>query len=170
MKRRNIAAGLALAALVVLGLAGPVAAGDQVPFKGSLDGVATVTPRTPPFVFVNIEGEGHATQLGHFEVSIPHVTNRSNGTAVGSYVFTAANGDTLTADFTSQVTPTDVPGVVSVAVTATITGGTGRFDGATGSFVGERVVDTVHGTVTESFNGTISTSRQGEDGDDDHND
>jgi hypothetical protein len=163
MKRRNIAAGLALAALVVLGLAGPVAAGDQVPFKGSLDGVATVAPLTPPFVAVNIEGEGHATQLGHFQVSIPHVTNRSNGTAVGSYVFTAANGDTLNADFTSQVTPTDVPGVVSVAVTATITGGTGRFAGATGSFDAERIVDMAHGTVTESFDGTISTPGRGKD-------
>jgi hypothetical protein len=170
MKRRRIAAGLALAALVVLGLAGPVAAGDQVPFKGRLDGVATVSPLTPPFVAIDVEGSGHATQLGHFEVSIPHVTNRSNGTAVGSYEFTAANGDTLTADFTSQVTPTDVPGVVSVAVTATITGGTGRFAGATGSFVGDRLADTVNGTITESFNGTISTSRRGKDSDDDHND
>jgi len=115
--------------------------------------------RTPPFVSINIEGGGNATHLGKFEVSIPHVTNRSNGTAIGTYEFTAANGDTLTADFTSQVTPTDVPGVVNVAVTATITGGTGRFEGATGSFDAERVVDMAHGTVTESFDGTISTSR-----------
>jgi hypothetical protein len=78
---------------------------------------------------------------------------------VGAYEFTAANGDTLTADFTSHVTPTDVPGVVFVAVTATITGGTGRFAGATGSFVGDRLADTVHGTVTESFEGTISVPR-----------
>ena len=163
MKRRRIAAGLALAALVVLGLAGPVAAGDQVPFKGRLDGVATVSPLTPPFVAIDVEGSGHATQLGHFEVSIPHVANRSNGSAAGTYEFTAADGDTLTADFTSQATPTDVPGVIAVAVTATITGGTGRFFGATGSFVGERVADTVHGTVTESFGGTISTPRRGND-------
>ena len=159
MKRRSLAAGLALAALVVLGLAGPVAAGDQVPFKGSLDGVAKVTPRTPPFVFVNIEGEGHATHLGNFEVSIPHVANRSNGAAAGSFVFTAANGDTLTADFIGQATPTDVPGVRSIVATATITGGTGRFAGATGSFFGEGLTDMVHGTFTESFDGTISTSR-----------
>jgi hypothetical protein len=164
---------LTLALLAVLALAGPAAAegpGKQVPFRGRLEGVATVTPLTPPFVAVNIEGGGHATQLGNFEVSIPHVTNRSNGTAAGTYEFTAANGDTLTADFTSQVTPTDVPGVVSVAVTATITGGTGRFADATGSFVGDRVADMVHGTVTESFSGTISNSRRGEDSDDDHND
>ena len=40
-----------------------------------------------------------------------------------------------------------------------ITGGTGRFEGATGSFDAERVVDMAHGTVTESFDGTISTPR-----------
>ena len=128
-----------------------------MPFRGRLEAVSTVTPLTPPFVSINVEGSGHATQLGNVEVSIPHVTNRSNGTAVGSYEFTAANGDTLTADFISQATPTDVPGVISVAVTATITGGTGRFAGATGSFVGERLADTVNGTITESFEGTISS-------------
>jgi hypothetical protein len=156
------AARLTLALLAVLALAGPAAAErqeKQVPFRGVLEGASTVTPRTPPFVSVNIEGGGHANQLGNFEVSIPHVANRSNGTAVGTYVFTAANGDTLTADFTSQSTPTDVPGVISVAVTATITGGTGRFADATGSFVADRVADTVHGVVTESFDGTISTPR-----------
>jgi hypothetical protein len=160
--RRNSIVRLSLALLAVLALAGPAAAEGQekqVPFRGVLEGVSTVTPRTPPFVSINVEGSGHATQLGHFDVSIPHVTNRSNGTAVGSYEFTAANGDTLTADFTSQVTPTDVPGVVSVAVTATITGGTGRFAGATGSFVSDRVADIVNGIVSDSFEGTISTPR-----------
>ena len=162
MTRHNSIARLTLALLAVLALAGSAAAEGQrkqVPFRGRLEGIATVAPLAPPFVAVNIEGGGRATRLGHFEVSIPHVTNRSNGTAVGSYEFTAANGDTLTADFTSQVAPTDVPGVISVAVTATITGGTGRFAAATGSFVGDRLVDMVHGTVTESFDGTISTPR-----------
>jgi hypothetical protein len=162
MIRHNSIARFTLALLALLALAGPAAAEGQqkqVPFRGRLEGVATVAPLAPPFVAITIEGGGNATHLGNFEVSIPHVTNRSNGTAVGSYEFTAANGDTLTADFTSQVTPTNVPGVVSVAVTATITGGTGRFAGATGNFVGDRVVDMVHGTVTESFTGTISTPR-----------
>jgi len=163
MTRHRSFARLTLSLLAVLALAGPAAAEGQrkqVPFRGRLEGlVATVTPLTPPFVAVTLEGEGHATQLGHFDVSSSIVANEADGTAVGTYEFTAANGDTLTADFTSQVTPTDVPGVVSVAVTATITGGTGRFAGATGSFVGDRVADMVHGTVTESFDGTISTSR-----------
>jgi len=163
MMRHHSIARLTLALLAALALAGPVAAKGQekqVPFRGRLEGVTTVTPRTPPFVFVNIEGGGHATHLGNFEVSIPHVANRSDGTAAGSFVFTAANGDTLTADFIGQATPTDVPGVRSIVQTATITGGTGRFAGATGSFVGEGLTDMVHGTFTESFEGTISTPRR----------
>ena len=48
MKRFSSTASLALAGLAVLGLARPVTAGEQVPFKGSLEGVVTITPITPP--------------------------------------------------------------------------------------------------------------------------
>src|SRR3954469_2534423 len=110
MMRHYSVARLTLALLAVLALAGPAAAegpGKQVPFRGRLEGiVASVTPLTPPFVAVTLEGEGHATQLGHFDVSSSLVANGADGTAVGTYEFTAANGDTLTADYTELFTPT----------------------------------------------------------------
>jgi hypothetical protein len=138
-------------------LASPVAAGEQVPFKGRLEGAVTMTPLTPPFVSVLVNATGNATQLGQFTLEIPHVVNRATSTAVGTYHFAAANGDTLTADFTGQATPTATPGVLHIVETATITGGTGRFAGATGSFVVERLYDRIAGTTTGSFVGTIST-------------
>ncbi|MFL5340402.1 MAG: hypothetical protein ACJ8F7_09645, partial [Gemmataceae bacterium] len=95
---------IALAVVVALGLAGPAAAGEQVPFNGRLDGDVTVTPLTPPFVMVDVEATGNATHLGKFTLDIPHVVNRATRTAVGSYEFTAANGDTLTAEFTGTAT------------------------------------------------------------------
>jgi hypothetical protein len=156
MKRHSSAAILVLAVLAVLGLAGPAAAGEQVPFKGSLDGVVTITP-DQPFLSVLVDATGNATQLGHFTLAIPHTANPTNGTATGSYEFTAANGDTLSADFTGQATPTATPGVLYIEETATITGGTGRFRGATGSFTVERWFDTVAGTTIGSFDGTISS-------------
>ena len=156
MKRFHLAASLALAVLVVLGLAASAAAGEPVPFKGSLEGDVTVTPLTPPFVAVDVEATGEATHLGNFTLDIPHVVNRATRTAVGSYEFTAANGDTLTADFTGKATPTAIPGVLYIEETATITGGTGRFAGATGSFTAERLYDAVTGTTIGSFEGTIS--------------
>jgi len=162
MQRHSFAAGLALAILAVVGLAGPVAAGDQVPFHGRLEGVVTRTPTDPPpYVSVLVEGTGNATQLGKFTLEIPHLVNPVTRTAVGTYEFTAANGDTLSADFTGESMPTSTPGVLSIVETATITGGTGRFAGATGGFICERLFDAVAGTTTGSFEGTISRRRCG---------
>ena len=106
-----------------------------------------------------VEAAGNATQLGQFALAIPHLVDRVARTAVGSYHFTAANGDTLSADFTGQSMPTATLGVLSIVETATITGGTGRFAGATGSFTCERLYDTITGTTIGSFEGTISSLR-----------
>ena len=159
MKSYRSVAGFALAVVAVLGLAGPTLAGDQVPFKGSLEGDVTITPLAPPFVSVLVEATGNATHLGKFTLEVPHVVNRANLTAIGSYEFTAANGDTVFAEFTGIATPTSVPGVLYIEETATITGGTGRFAGATGSFLSERWFDTVNLTTSGSFEGTISSPR-----------
>ena len=138
-----------------------VRSNDQdVPFKGRLEGAATITPGTPPFLSVSLEGTGNATHLGRFTVEIPHVVNTTNRTSTGTYEFTAANGDTLTASFTGQAILTS-PGVLSVVETATITGGTGRFADATGSFTVERVFNQLTSLTTGSFEGTISSFGDG---------
>ena len=156
MKRYSSTAGLALAVVVILGLTGQVAAAEQVPFKGSFEGDVTITPLTPPYVSVLVEGTGNATQLGQFTLDIPHIVNRTTRIAVGTYEFTAANGDKVFAEFSGIATPV-APGVLYIEETATITGGTGRFAGATGSFAAERLFDTVAGTTIGSFEGTISS-------------
>jgi hypothetical protein len=105
---------------------------------------------------VDVEAAGSATLLGRFTLDIPHVVNAANGTAIGSYEFTAANGDKVFATFSGVATPTATPGVLYIAETATITGGTGRFAGATGSFASERLYDRIAGTTIGSFEGTIT--------------
>ena len=87
--------------------------------------------------------------------------NRATRIASGSYQFIAANGDTLTATFVGQATPTSTPSVLYIVETATITGGTGRFAGATGSFITERLFDTITGLTTGSFKGSISSPGAG---------
>ena len=159
MKRHSSAASLALAALAVLGLTGPALAQQQVPFKGGLNGVVTVSPPTPQGLPVVVNATGNATQLGQFTLAIPHLVTRP--TATGTYQFVAANGDTLTASFSGKATPTATRGVLSIVEAATITGGTGRFAGATGSFTCVRLFNTVIGTTAGSFNGTISVPPAG---------
>jgi hypothetical protein len=143
-------------------LAGPAAAEKKVPFKGKLEAVVTITPIDPQFIFVRKNGTGNATQLGWFTVDIPHLVDVTAGTGIGTYAFTAANGDTLTADFTGLATPT-VPtsSVVSIVETAVITGGTGRFAGATGSFIVTGSFDFATNLSTGSFEGTISSPGAG---------
>jgi hypothetical protein len=156
MNRLISATCLAPAVFAVLGLAAPVAAAAQVPFNGRLEGVVTMTPLTPPFMSVLVTATGNATHLGQFRLLIPHTVNTGNSTAVGSYQFTAANGDRLTALFTGQAMPTSIPGVLYIVEIATITGGTGRFAGAAGAFRVERLFNTVTRRTTGSFNGAIA--------------
>jgi hypothetical protein len=157
----------ALAAVAVLGLAGPVAAGKHVRFKGSLDAVETHTPLAPPFVMVDVDATGKASHLGKFTLDIEAILNFATHAAVGTYEFTAANGDTLTATFTGQSSPTATPGIIYIEEIATITGGTGRFAGATGSFVCERYLDAATLVSTGSFDGTIHLHDDEDEGDDD---
>ena len=166
MKRYSSAAGLALATVVVLGLAGPVAAGEPMPFQGRLEAVETHIPLAPPFVMIDVDATGRATHLGKFTLVSEVLLNFRTRAGVGSYEFTAANGDTLTAVFTGQSSPTATPGVIYIKEIATITGGTGRFAGASGSFVCERLLDAATLASTGSFEGTI-TLRDDDDEDDD---
>jgi hypothetical protein len=155
MKRDYPAACLALAVLATLGLTAPAAAKHKVPFRGSLEGVVTVTPLTPPFMFVLVEGSGNATHLGRLTWVAMLVASPVE--AAGTFQFTAANGDMLFADFTGHGTPTATPGVLDIEDHATITGGTGRFAGATGTFTFRHLYDIAAGFTFGSFDGTISS-------------
>ena len=81
--------------------------------------------------------------------------NFATRVGIGTYTFTAANGDTLTASFTGQAQP--APPLVSIVEHATITGGTGRFSGATGNFTVNRTFNQATGATEGSFEGTISS-------------
>ena len=140
-----------------------VAATKEVPFKGRLDGTFTFAPDPPPSPFASVhfsEVTGNGTDLGRFTVEAPHRVNLATLTSTGTFEFTAANGDTLTADFTGTATP-ETPSVVSIVETANITGGTGRFAGATGSFIVTRTADLASLLTTGSFEGTISSPGAG---------
>ena len=82
-----------------------------------------------------------------------------NFVGVGSAQFLAANGDKLFTDLVGQGTDPTVNPISSIVETHTITGGTGRFEGASGSFTLNRVLDTTTGITSGSFDGTIVIPR-----------
>jgi hypothetical protein len=129
------------------------------PFKGTLEGTVAFAVVGPALAHVDISASGVSTHLGRFTVEIPHDVDLSIAVGTGTYTFTAANGDRLVASFTGTA-DASTP-VFVIEEQATVTGGTGRFANATGSFSVSRLYDTAAGTTTGTFTGTVSipTSR-----------
>ena len=134
-----------------------------VSFKGRLEGTYAGSGE-PPLVSVHVEAKVNASHLGSFALDSRHVVNFVDFTGVGTAELTAENGDTLTVDLKGLATPQGTPGVFFIVETNTITGGTGRFAGATGEFVVERwsfPTGPANGTTSGSFEGTLWLPRGG---------
>lgn len=153
MMRPNIYLPIAVL-LVTAALAIPAAAQQQVPFKGTFQGNDTVTPPT-----IATAGTGKGTHLGQFsftqETKLVTFT-----TGTGSAHWIAANGDRIDTTFVASAIPGE--SVFTITEIHTITGGTGRFSGAQGSFTVHRThvvalsEDATHVTFG-SFEGTITS-------------
>jgi hypothetical protein len=130
-------------------------ASEQIPFHGSFAAVE-IDEVQGTTLLVDGSGTGNATHLGRYTVTFEAVVNLETGAGFGTMIFVAANGDSIFTSFNGQGTPTPEPNIFLVVELETITGGTGRFADATGSFRLERVVDLTTGLSSGSFNGTIS--------------
>ena len=122
-----------------------------------LHGVLTATESDEllfPLLFVNLVGSGTASHVGRYTMTLETTVTLPQATSVGGILrLTAANRDVLTASVAGQAVVTgDIANIVEVA---TITGGTGRFDGATGSFTITRALAQSTGVSTGTFDGTI---------------
>ena len=125
---------------------------EQLPFHGSLDATETETGSFP-VLSVSLSGQGNATHLGQYSAIFTFHLDLRTITGVGSFTLIAANGDTLFGDLSGHGIVGN--GLVIIAETGTITGGTGRFATATGSFVVTRTLVQATGVSSGSFDGAI---------------
>ena len=153
----STAIGLVLVIVLVSATFAAPTTGRELLLKGSIQSLETYVVNFP-VMSVTASGSGNASQLGKFTVSytvqVNLLTNEGSG-AVAEFV--AANGDKLFAEGTGQATATSTPGVFNVVENYTITGGTGRFAGATGNITLDRSVDINTGTTYGTMVGTITT-------------
>jgi hypothetical protein len=132
MNRRLYGFGVLLAVLAALMLGGSaMAAAKQVPFKGRSSGVVTTVgvDLEAMIAHTHVQGEGQATHLGHFTVSGDVDLDLVTGLPEGTWTLTAANGDMLFLAMDGHgIDPLHGFGAF------TMVGGTGRFEGASGSY------------------------------------
>ncbi len=126
------------------------------PFQihGSFKSLETHINQGGPTI-VDLDGVGHASVLGHYAVH-EVATIAPDDSASGTADFLTASGDHIFTTSNNQVTPNEDFTGLNIVETHTITGGTGRFAGATGTITIERFIDLAtllsEGTIT----GTIS--------------
>jgi len=143
------------------------AAGHAVPFTGTFRGTETTQSLVFPVLTRLGNWTGVATHLGRFTAENHLTINVTTSAGNGTLVLIAANGDTVTADESGQAAPFGTSGTLFIVEHATITGGTGRFAGATGSFTIKRLSSPTSSPATTAivgfFAGTISSSAAGDD-------
>ncbi len=174
MKNRNIqfkpTAGLliplllACFAAVFISAPTPALARDEVPFNGTVSGfVETQEPVDQCTVHIHVVNFGNATQLGAFTGTAEFYPNfcedPPNITYTGTFDWFAANGDEISGTFDGYLTDPDMDGVYDNYETAEVTGGTGRFAHATGSFTlgGQIDFTTIPPSFVLPWQGVISS-------------
>jgi hypothetical protein len=147
------------ALLMALAVCAVLAQAHYVPFQGTLDSRdhGVVTGDT---VTVTGAGAGIASHIGRFTYTYQWTAVLGSGHGSGVIQLVAANGDVIDGSFVGRAEPTDTPNLTHVTELVTITGGTGRFQGATGGFKIDLLLDESNlptGVTSGSFTGTIST-------------
>src|SRR5437762_9914219 len=147
---------LPMAAMILTAaLAVPAAAQRQVPFKGAMQGHDFDIAFTNTTVTVLTVGTGIGTHLGQFSFTQTVTVDFATLTATGSAHLIAANGDSISTTVTGSGQVIE-PGLFRIGEVHTITGGTGRFAGAQGSFTVDRLASGVTFLTSGSYEGNIT--------------
>jgi hypothetical protein len=155
---------LALTVLTLAGLAAPAPAQHPVPFRGTYTAKNSITPTAIPGVLrVQDAGSGHALHLGNSTVTDDLLLDARvvPSPVSGTITFTAANGDQVFAKVTAAASPPDSEGLVRFTGGFVITGGTGRFRGATGGAVLQGINNAAAMTTDFAFSGAMSAPGAG---------
>jgi hypothetical protein len=160
--------GLLVAALIAVGTVGmnatsASAAGNQVPFHGTYSGSA-LFPSLDAGAFFGGTGTathlGQGTNTGHSVITGPDTSCPGGLANINTETLAAANGDTLTITSNDVACPTG-PLAFSGSGHWVVTGGTGRFSGATGQGTFDGHSDFIAGVFAMQLTGTISAPAEG---------
>ena len=144
----------ALAGLLVLMSASAVVA--QANVTGALFGHAIGTDQAGIFQAAG-SGTGTASHIGQFRYLIQATVNPT-GSSEGVFLLVFSNGDVIYGSLVGRgpAPPPPPPEPVRVTEQLTITGGTGRFQGASGTLTFNRLLDLSTEPAYDSHSGTLT--------------
>ena len=145
--------------LVALSASTVLAQVNSIRFKGAFDGRFTGTVEGGTLQSAGT-GAGTASEIGPFTYTEKATIDLATGLSTGVLQLVAANGDVINCAYAGRAL-SNIPKGSHFIGLLTITGGTGRFQGATGGLTVDRFFDNTnvpafllgYGTLT----GTIST-------------
>lgn len=124
-------------------------------FQAEFETVSTILQQGPPEKDM-INGKGLGTPMGTLSFIAQAQFDASNN-LTGTIVATTAGGDIINASISAQTPPDiDAAGNITLHFNATITGGAGKYAGATGSFTGIAHENIYTSGGAASWDGTIT--------------
>src|SRR5262245_32408105 len=148
---------LIVLAVAVGAFAAPATARDQIQVKGSDTGTFSITPAGPPNIyFATNVSSGQASHLGRYDF-VSHETFDASRNVVTQASFTiSTKHGTLSGNYTATLGVGVTPNILTYHAPGTITAGTGRYTGATGTIVFDGFGDLLTSKLVDHFSATIA--------------
>ena len=123
--------------------------------RGTDVGRFTASPtKDPHIVLTSDHAVGELTSVGSFTLSAQEYINlQTLEISQAHFTITSANGDKLTGTYRGTAHMDGIPNVIEYDVTGFISGGTGRFEGASGAIVFHGSGDLGQGTFKDEILG-----------------
>ncbi len=136
---------------------------ENAPFRGRDTGTAEFlqTGCAAGLLPLTTSTVGTATLIGNYTFETEECFDLNALTFTGSFTITAASGDTITGPYSGHVTGFLDEVSPTYLFTGVVTGGSGRFAGATGEMAGTGQANLATHTESRSFSGTLSAVPRG---------
>ena len=118
--------------LIVVPAAG--AESEARPFKGSMSGSISFAPDKTCATLLRTDSQatGNVSHLGRATMTSAHCTPGAGWIEGGDLILVAANGDRVFITYEGAAPPPNADGIIVADIDFIITGGDGRFEGASG--------------------------------------
>jgi hypothetical protein len=132
-------------------------ADDGMPIEGILAASFTQSQTSPGIFDILANGVGNLTNVGNFSFQLHKTIDRTAKVPVfsGTFTITTENGDTLTGTYSAVTSGPDSGGFGIITGQLAVTGGTGRFQSASGFVPFISVANGGPGLAAYSFKGVL---------------